>query len=184
MRLLEITEISNLCLQRKVRCENSSWDPCRDFKPLHELSQVALLEKSTWKLRLESGSVNLGRGCQCVDRLWVKLTAPPRKNRLPYSSGNQGGQRSFGRGGEGKSFSLWNAPGKGAREHLVAIYRFPALFCPLLHLAVSSDGVNQCSKMAFLLHDTVYSGCRRRWPTDYPDGPKEQKVKFQAIAVT
>lgn len=73
---------------------------------LPELSQVALFDKGNWKLRLEEGSVNLGRGCPCMDRLWVKLTAPPRKNRLLYSSRNQGGQRSFGRGREGKSFSL------------------------------------------------------------------------------
>lgn len=67
---------------------------------------MALFEKGTWKLRLEEGSVNLGRGCQCMDRLWVKLTAPPRKNTLLYSTRNQGGQRSLGRGREGKAFSL------------------------------------------------------------------------------
>lgn len=184
VHLLKITELSNLCHQRKVRCEKSSWDTCRGSKLPHELSQVALFKKGAWRLRLEEGSVNLGGGCQCMDRLWVKWAAPPRKNRLLYSGRNRGGQRSFGRGREGKSCSLWSAPGKGAREHLVTIYHFPALFCPLLHLAVSSDGVNQFSKMAFLLHHIVYSGCRRRWPTDYPDGPKEQKVKFQAIAVT
>lgn len=67
---------------------------------------MALLEKGTWKVRLEEGRVNLGRECQCMDRLWVKLTAPPRKSSLLYSSRNQEGQRSFVRGREGKSFSL------------------------------------------------------------------------------
>lgn len=92
-----------------------------------------------------------------MDRLWVKLTAPPRKNWLLYSSRNWGGQRSPG-GGEGNSCSLQSTPGQGAGEHLVTIYCFPSLFCPLLRLAVSGNGVYCFSKMAFLLLFTLGVG--------------------------
>lgn len=97
LHLLKITEISNPCYQRRVRCEKISWDLHRGFNPLYELRRVALFKKGAWKLRLEEESVNLGRGCQYT---WVKLTAPPRKHQWLYSGRNWGGQRSPGGAGK------------------------------------------------------------------------------------
>lgn len=79
LHLLKITDISSLCHQREVRCEKFSWDPCRSSKPLCELSQVALFKEGAWKVKLEEGSVNLGRGCQCMDGLWVNRQHLPER---------------------------------------------------------------------------------------------------------
>lgn len=74
---------------------------------------MALFKKGAWKQGLGEGRVNLGGRCQCMDRLWVKLTAPPRKNWLLYSSRNWGGQRSPG--GQRKLLQPAKHAGAGSR---------------------------------------------------------------------
>lgn len=97
LHLLKITDVSNLCHQKRIRCEKNSWVPHRGFNPLHELKASSSIQEALTKVRgkkLEERSIDLGRGCQCIDRLWVKLTAPPERN-VCYIGGESGEGRGL-----------------------------------------------------------------------------------------